>query len=178
LAQITSITSEALQAKIRQLLPSQQGFGEDLQAQNVIVPIIDLTETASGSSLRQDLQTALNHGGSTAFNASNATVTLANTGGFYRVNYTSVITIGSNNSRTSRIELTDGSTIKILVMHELDSGGASADSTTQGDFVFFVNSGDTLQAVTSSSDATMSGSVRQIADLNGNLVNPVGFTPQ
>ena len=36
--QITPITSEALQAKIRQLLPSQIGFGEDLQAQNVIVP--------------------------------------------------------------------------------------------------------------------------------------------
>ena len=59
MAQITQITSEALQATIRRLLPSQQGFGEDLQASNVITPIIDLTPTAEGSSLSENLSTAL-----------------------------------------------------------------------------------------------------------------------
>ena len=49
MAEITSVTSEALQRKVRELLPSQRGFGEDLQAQNVIVPIVDLTRSAEGS---------------------------------------------------------------------------------------------------------------------------------
>ena len=45
MAQLINLTSEALQATIRRLLPSQQGFGEDLQATNVVTPIIDLTPT-------------------------------------------------------------------------------------------------------------------------------------
>ena len=42
MAEIIRITSEALQATIRRLLPSQTGFGDDLQATNLITPIIDL----------------------------------------------------------------------------------------------------------------------------------------
>ena len=59
---ISSVTSEALQAKLRQLLPSQQGFGTDLSASDTIVPIIDLTASAEGSDVRQDLQTSLAYG--------------------------------------------------------------------------------------------------------------------
>ena len=55
MAQLISITSEALQATVRRLLPSQQGFGEDLQATTVVTPIIDLTPSAEGSETRQDL---------------------------------------------------------------------------------------------------------------------------
>ena len=73
---ITSVTSEALQLKIRQLLPSQTGFGSDLMAQNIIVPIIDLTATAEGSDVRSDLQSAMSFGGITDFNVRNATTTL------------------------------------------------------------------------------------------------------
>ena len=84
--QITSVTSEALQAQLRNLLPSQEGFGTDLMAQNVIVPIIDLTRAAEGSSVPQNLQTSLAFGSQTAFSANNSTVVIANTAGFYRVN--------------------------------------------------------------------------------------------
>ena len=40
------VTSEALQSTVRRLLPSQQGFGSDLEATNLIQPVIDLTPTA------------------------------------------------------------------------------------------------------------------------------------
>ena len=56
--EIITVNSEALQEQIRDLLPSQNGFGSELQASNVITPIIDLTATAEGSSLGTDLQTA------------------------------------------------------------------------------------------------------------------------
>ena len=54
------INSQELENKIRQLLPSQGGAGAgfDLSASTQIIPIIDLTEQAEGSSLRADLQTA------------------------------------------------------------------------------------------------------------------------
>ena len=43
---ISTVTSEALQLKLRQLLPSQQGFGTDLSASDTIIPVIDLTRAA------------------------------------------------------------------------------------------------------------------------------------
>ena len=58
MAQIIPIVPESLQKKIRDLLPSQQGFGEDLQASNVILPILDVTSAASGADVGQNLQTA------------------------------------------------------------------------------------------------------------------------
>ena len=84
MAQITSVTSEALQARVRTLLPSQQGFGEDLQASNVIMPVIDLTETASGSTLATNLQTALCFANE-EFDVSNTTSTIVNDSGFFSV---------------------------------------------------------------------------------------------
>ena len=56
--QIIDITSEAIQATIRRLLPSQKGFGVDMQASNVITPIIDVTRTADGTQLPAELQYA------------------------------------------------------------------------------------------------------------------------
>ena len=52
MAEIVPVVSEALEAQIRDLLPSQRGFGEDLQASNVITPIIDLTAAAEGTTTR------------------------------------------------------------------------------------------------------------------------------
>tara|TARA_S200000501_G_scaffold359459_1_gene385374 strand:- start:166 stop:705 length:540 start_codon:yes stop_codon:yes gene_type:complete len=177
MAQITSIVSEALQAKVRALLPSQSGFTEDLQAQNVIVPIVDLTETASGSSLRADLQTAYAFGSNSEFQILNGTTDIANVGGFYRVAGVSNVTIGANSDRNCNISITDGASTVILWKDRIDTGtGAEFNTNVSFDFVVFVNSGETLQAISSAVDCVIAGSVRQIADLTGNLVNPSGFT--
>ena len=44
------IKSEAIEDKINQLLPSQGGFqaGVDFSASTMVIPIVDLTETAEG----------------------------------------------------------------------------------------------------------------------------------
>ena len=89
--EIITVNSEELQTLVRDLLPSQNGFGSELQASNVITPIIDLTATAEGSTLRSDLQTALAFGNQTSFDARNGTTALANSPGFWRVTYTIVI---------------------------------------------------------------------------------------
>ena len=89
--EIITVNSEALQIKIRDLLPSQNGFGSELQATNVITPIIDLTAAAEGSGLPVDLSRALAFGSQTAFDIKNTTTVIANSPGFYRITGTSTI---------------------------------------------------------------------------------------
>ena len=69
--EIITVNSEALETQIRDLLPSQNGFGSELQASNVITPIIDLTAAAEGSGLPTDLARAIAFGSQTAFDVSN-----------------------------------------------------------------------------------------------------------
>ena len=89
--EIITVNSETLQQQIRDLLPSQSGFGSELQASNVITPIIDLTATAEGSGLPRDLQNALAFGSNTSFSVQNATSTIIAQAGFWRVVATSSV---------------------------------------------------------------------------------------
>lgn len=178
MAEITSITSEALQAKVRQLLPSQVGFGEDLQASNVISLTLDLTDVAAGTSVPEYQQQALAFGSQTPFTLTNGTEDLTDTPGFYRVVGTAT-NEQSTGDIVSRLVMTDGLSEKKVWNLHVD-GSASADSVTTAefDFIFFVASGITLQAVSNANSARISGSIRQVANVNGDPVNPVGFSPQ
>jgi len=174
---LSSVTSEALQLKLRQLLPSQQGFGTDLSASDTIIPIIDLTAAAGGSDVRADLQTALAFGSVTAFNVSNTTTTLINTTGFYRVfgNYSFETQSGEVNADFS---LSDGSSDKKIISWLTDNASGTAAHLQNFDFVVYLQTGESLKGTTDYSRAKLAGCTRQIADNNGTLVQPVGFTPQ
>lgn len=176
--QLSSVTSESLQAQVRSLLPSQDGFGADLAASNVIQPIIDLTSAAEGSTVRADLQTAFAFGSITEFRANNATDVIANTPGFYRILFT-FTSEGGTTAQSAVIEMTDGVTTKDLWRSTL-AGGTGLDVATSEtlDFIAFLASGETIQAVSDDTRVFIRGSSRQIADVNGNLVNPSGFSPQ
>ena len=173
--EIIRITSEALQSTVRRLLPSQQGFGDDLQATNLITPIIDLTPSAEGSETRADLQTAIAFGSQTAFQANGATVTVVNTPGFFRIFGVSSCIGASGNAR---FEISDGLATKKIWSMGFPTSGSSAAMSVEFDFTVFLTSGDTLSAVSTSSLSLIGGSSRQIATVTGELVNPVGFTPQ
>ena len=142
---ISTVTSEALQLKLRQLLPSQQGFGTDLSASDTIIPVIDLTRAAEGSDVPESLQTALAYG----------------------------------SQIESKFIMSDGVTPKDVWQHISPASG-SPDSYTsiQFDLLFFLASGETINISSNNTNSVVSGSLRQIADINGNLINPVGFTPQ
>lgn len=171
MAEIVPVTSEALEAQIRDLLPSQRGFGEDLQASNVITPIIDLTATAEGTTTPQYLQTALSFDSQTNIFANNSTVVVANTPGFYRIfGVASVRAAG-----VARFSMSDGISSKVVWQLTADAGG---DYAVEFDFTVFLASGDDISAVSTTGDAFVSGSVRQVATSTGTLVNPAGFTPQ
>ncbi len=177
--EITTITSESLQAEVRRLLPSQRGFGQDLEAQNVIVPIVDLTPSAEGSSLREDLQTApsLNAVTSVELNGGGV-IDVISTPGFYK--YTAVLGILTDNASaayTSRIELRDGTTSRIL--HRLSNRPDASGQEPQYinvEGVVFLNSGEDLRVVNTGTDSYLQLAAWPVADVNGNLINPAGFS--
>jgi len=176
MAQIINITSEALQATIRRLLPSQQGFGEDLQATNVITPIIDVTPTAEGSQLPLDLSSAYSFASNTAFAASNSTVVLANTPGFWSIRGCVTAKAATGTFENATLQLTDGLGTKNVWRLEMVTSATDQFVTENVDFTVFLDTGDSVSAISSSANVEFNGSYRQIADRYGNIVNPSGFT--
>jgi hypothetical protein len=175
---ISTVTSEALQLKIRQLLPSQQGFGTDLSAQDTIVPIIDLTAAAGGSEVPEYLQTALAFGSQTAFNTSNTTTLLTNTTGFFRIVGTSCMRSDNGATNSGFIQMTDGVTTKDVWRLTAPDTTSDQNYTADFDIIVFLTAGDSVSAISDSPKAFISGSIRQVATSSGELVQPVGFNPQ
>jgi len=161
------IESEKIRDKLNSLLPSQNAgaIGVELTGSTQIIPIVDLTEVAQGSNIREDLQTSLSHTSITAFSVQNATTTVINTTGYYRV-FGSVSVTGSG---TGVMKINDGASDKILIQYKGASGFLTFESY---DYVILLKAGDSF--IVSSNNVAMEfdGSVRQIADLSGNLTNP------
>jgi len=177
MAQLINITSEALQATIRRLLPSQQGFGEDLQATNVVTPIIDLTPTAEGSSVPAYLQQALAYGSQTFFSSNSDTVNLANSAGFWRIYANVAGRTGGNLNPVGNFIINEGVTPKVIWSVEVNASTTVTTFMETLDFIVFLRPGDSIDAATAN-DTRIKGSYRQIADVSGNLISPSGFEPQ
>ena len=178
MSQIISITSEALQATIRRLLPSQQGFGEDLQASNVILPVIDLTPTAEGSSIPGYLQRSINYA-STNTTTANTTNTLATGPGFYEFYAVSNILRPTSGS-ASETELIIGGSLgdKTFWNHKAYVSASAGTDVQQFNAVVWLTNTDSLKAKSNQADARIIVSVRQVTNANGDLINPTGFNPQ
>tara|TARA_Y100001951_G_C11225809_1_gene231633 strand:- start:47 stop:580 length:534 start_codon:yes stop_codon:yes gene_type:complete len=177
LAQEFVIKSPQIEDKINQLLPSQGGFqaGVDFSASTMVVPVVNVTEAAEGSQLRQDLQSSLSLGSVTSFNIFSATTTtLINTTGYYRV-YGGVSisrTAGANNQAT--FELTDGTTTKNIWAMRFGSAASTVNDTGfwTVDFIVKLEAGDSLTATSTGASCVIKGCTRQLADISGNLTNP------
>ena len=161
------IKSANLESKIRQLLPSQGGLGagQDLSGSTQIVPIIDLTETAEGSQVRADLQTSFSLTSITSYAVSNTTTTIANSTGYFRV-------FGMINCDTTLVGgnfvLTDGVTSKVVF--QINTKGIAVNKFY--DFNVFLEAGESLTCTAGAAAMTIDGCSRQIADINGDLVDP------
>tara|TARA_R110000751_G_scaffold76696_1_gene154630 strand:+ start:1235 stop:1774 length:540 start_codon:yes stop_codon:yes gene_type:complete len=178
MAQEFFINSEGLEDKIRQLLPSQGGAGAgfDLSASTQIVPIIDLTSTAEGGGLPSALQSALSHNQVTSFDrGSSGTSTLITNTGYWRV-----FGCANNRGETSgsdpkqlQFSISDGATSKIIIAFEFYVvNSISIQTAVPFDFVVFLGAGDSLTATTNGNQASLIGCTRQLASIDGTLVNP------
>lgn len=178
MAQVKAITSEAIEAAYRALTPSQSGFTEDLQASNVILPIVDLTSSAEGSAIGENLQTAWDFSTGMTTVTSAATSTLVTTAGFWKIDL-NFNGFSSNSAGSAQIFIDDGATTKdVWRQTYTGAGSAVSEFHTQEVFVVYLRSGDSLKASLTYLQQRLDVWYRQIADVNGVLVNPLGFTPQ
>lgn len=171
MAQEFTIKSEAIETKINQLLPTQGGFqpGIDFSASTMIMPIVDLTETAEGAGLRQDLQTCFSFTSATHTATTTATTeTLVSTTGYYRV-----FGLSGNGASltTNTIQIEDGIGKKNIFQHRVNNGASTG--TERYDFIVFLRAGDSLTQTVSSANNCLLTTTRQIADISGNLITPV-----
>jgi len=174
MAQEFTIKSPGIESKINQLLPSQGGFapGVDFSASTMVIPIVDLTETAEGSSLRQDLQNSISLINATTFNVQNTTTTVITTTGYWRILAISSQLAVSTALRSNFVQLTDGITTKNIWQHSVVDANGTQISDIQCDFIVYLRAGDSLNIGSTSVRSNFIGTVRQIADIDGNLVNP------
>ena len=175
MAQEFTIKSQQIEDKINQLLPSQGGFqaGVDFSASTMVIPIVDLTETAEGSSLRQDLQSSIALGNATAFDVSNTSTTIINTTGFFRIFGTyNIIQLSSGSQNLQTISLTDGTTTKIINSAVQYTYGTTNTNTTPFDFIAKLDAGESCVITSTGTLVRITGCSRQIADINGNLTAP------
>lgn len=172
MAQEFTIKSEQIESKINQLLPSQGGYqaGIDFSASTMVVPIIDLTETAEGSALRADLQSSLSFNNSD-FDVKNATSTLINTTGYFR-NIGTMSCVTGSGSLVAKFIINDGVTDKVVWQYDVIANTGQQLSSLNYDFLILLKAGHSFKATTNNSSIRLQGSTRQIADLSGNLTNP------
>ena len=168
------INSQELENKVRNLLPSQGGAGAgfDLSASTQIIPIIDLTESAEGSNVRADLQTAIGFSTANVFDVENTTTSVIINTGYWRVFGKSVIDYPRAASADIIHRLTDGFSAKTFrLFFDYANTTNTVGSFDNFDYNIFLKAGESLEIVVPSS-ARCSGVVRQLADIDGNLVNP------
>lgn len=169
------VTSEALEAKFRQVFPAQGGAEliQDLYASGVIQPVIDFSSVAEGSFLAPNLQTAWDFStGSTQLR--NSSNTLINNTGFWSVDLN--VTCTGSTPGDALVSINDGSTSKNVFVLSNVATSTDRHTTTSEKFVVFLRSGDALVGSSNSTEVVIDVWYRQIADVNGNLVNPLGFT--
>ena len=76
------------------------------------------------------------------------------------------------------IRLSDGTTTKKIWEHVMFAGSTDAADSKTFDLTFYLDVGENISVSSNSGDAQLVGSYRQIADTNGQLINPSGFNPQ
>ena len=166
---------EAIEEDLNTNFPSQGQGNPPLyySLSEVVVPTYSINSVAEGSSLPENLQTAWDF--STDFDSvSNTTTTIINTTGFWLIDFT--ITFQEGSAAVANIALTDGVTPKNIWYADRLVIGTDRVVIMENKFVVFVNSGQSVTVATTQSNTVVNIWHRQIADINGNLVNPLGFS--
>lgn len=172
----TPIVSDSLQKTFRDNFPSQISSGRDLHVSDTIIPVVDFSTVAGTTGLDETLQSAFAFDNATVFDiAVSSSTVIVNTPGFWRIN--PVFFVTGNNSADEKVEMTfsDGSTTKLLFRSIILTGYGNEILQTTLDKTYFLRAGDSI-TITTGGRAVASGSLRQIADISGTLVNPVGYT--
>jgi len=169
---------EAIEEDLNSNFPSQGQGNPPLyySLSEVVVPTYSINNAAEGSILREDLQTAWDFStGHDQVIGSNTTI--INQTGFWKVELSGSLQIPTSGTRNITIQITDGLSSKTIFRIEIDAIAAAAEGEifVNRDFTIFTKSGESV-VVFASADVIADVSYRQIATVNGTLVNPLGFS--
>lgn len=167
-----------LYAQFRQDFPAQAGEGitSDLNYSDTIVPIVDMTDAAGEGTLPTYLQTATDFATDLVEVGTSASSTFITTPGFWNVDIIASITGSSTNSSVS-VKITDGVTTKtIFKMRGIGAGSTDSEYILEADKVVFVRAGDSVRVDMGSTSCRANITYRQVATVNGELINPLGFS--
>ena len=166
-----------LYAQFRQDFPAQAGEGitGDLNYSDTIIPIVDMTAAAGEGVLPSYLQTAWDFSVSTV-TANNSTETVANSPGFWQVWGTSLLEVETPPDVACQLQITDGLSTKLIWRHFEESNVTGNSTLFIPQSVVFLKAGETLQCRSSAGGSVICISSRQVATVNGELVNPNGFS--
>lgn len=167
---------EAIEEDLNTNFPSQGQGNPPLyySLSEVVVPTYSINNVTEGSTLPENLQTAWDFSTGAA-TCANTTVTLINNTGFWKVDLT--LSNNINSAAEASVRINDGLATKIIWRAKQtgssSSQGIAIDSET---FFVYLRSGDSLELISNNPNYILAASYRQVADINGNLVNPLGFS--
>ena len=169
---------EAIEEDLNSNFPSQGQGNPPLyySLSEVVVPTYSINSVTEGSGLPENLQTAWDFSTGSLSTATSGTTTFINNTGFWLVDVNAAA-LGSS-AQSAKILLDDGiGTKTVWAMRTPGAASAIGNSASENKFVVFLRSGDSLKLTLSGSNIiAIDLWYRQIADLNGNLVNPLGFS--
>tara|TARA_B100000519_G_C14198046_1_gene416453 strand:+ start:84 stop:635 length:552 start_codon:yes stop_codon:yes gene_type:complete len=178
----TPIVDDALQKQFRDTFPSQVSSGRDLHVSDVIIPIVDFSTQAAGSSLSTDLARAIDYSMGNFMVEGTTASTIINTTGFWRiigsVSVVPDVTAGATNDGGQLI-LNDGTTDKVVFQYRNNNGRGTdrnAGNMTSFDIIVYVHTNHSVKAVCPNIRGVISGTYRQVADISGTTTNPLNFT--
>lgn len=178
-------SNETLRTRVFNAFQDRAGSArlDNIRVLDTIIPVFDVSNTVSPtatSTIESIFQQVLSRNSSVVtVSNSNTTTQLTTVGGFYLVKYGySAFQNGSNVD--FQLELTGGgSTTSILRYYPFVASVGSSDYySVNGECFVFVQSSDNLFLKTAGQNAysVANVSTTQILDINGNFVNPVGFS--
>ena len=170
------IVNPTLEQQVATLLPSVAGYGGNLRSTNTIIPIVDLTGAAEGTTLPESLQQAIAFGSMTAWSCQNTTTALASTTGFWRIFGTATGTPSSSVGGELRFDMTDGVSTKTIWAMNFRASADQPAVSESFDYIVFLAAGESISAVSSAVNFKSQGSYRQVATVDGTLVDPSGFS--
>jgi len=168
---------EAIEEDLNNNFPSQGQGNPPLyySLSEVVVPTYSINNVAEGTSLPESLQQAWDFSTGT-FSATNTTTSQAVTPGFYKVIVTFACEIVPGGNQTGAFQINDGLGSKTIFQFNDPFSSNAEYITTSFEGIVFARSGDSFRAQSNNNDLLTTVTYRQIATVNGDLVNPLGFS--
>ena len=175
--------SEEFQRAFRNTFSAQVSTGRDLHVSDVVIPVVDFTPTASGTSLPSQLQFAKNDNSSNTTSTSSASaVDLYDGAGFVRLETYFTVTGASSGVSFAQVDLYDKNTSTnkgSMQFYRLQTGSGQSVIYSRDDIVYIPSNHKLIYyRDPNSQTSAINMCVTLLADLNGNLVNPAGYNPQ